>query len=317
MTMEDWMEEKGIGRQFNWFWYFVDLAKNAFQFNNSSFQAAIGKRRSGKSVWCLGAACAVDPDFSEEQITFGLEELKGQLNEKQNCSIIWEEAGASAYSRDFMNERNKLIIKTLQVYGYRRIALFGNFQHLKFLDGDVRLQLDCFFKMKAQNSFSPTNEPITQTWAIPYAVVTDWIQDPIIAPFKVEREGVFQAIGQIPVPQMWEFFEICGVSKNLYRNYLKKKDEYFQEIGEPETEDKEEIFSKRELKTLTRVNQAYLNLASRLITEEKVTKTKIASLSDIPVSTLNLWLGKAEEAEDWISRVSSEETAANNVLESR
>lgn len=245
----------GAGRQFNWFWYFVDLAKNAFQFNNSSFQACIGKRRSGKSVWCLGAACAVDPDFSEEQICFGLKELKEQLNEKQNCSIIWEEAGASAYARDFMNERNKLIIKTLQVYGYRRIALFGNFQHLKFLDGDVRLQLDCFMKMKAQNSFSPEGEPVTQTWAVPYAIVTDYIQDPVIAPYKVVREGVYQAIGQIPVPQMWDFFEVCGVSKGLYRSYLKKKDEYFQEIGEPEVEE-EEVFSKRELKTLTRVNSA-------------------------------------------------------------
>lgn len=310
--MDDYMADLGIGRQFNWFWYFVDMAKNAFKFNNSSFQACIGKRRSGKSVWCLGAACAVDPDFSEEQITFGLDELKGQLNEKQECSIIWEEAGASAYARDFMNERNKLIIKTLQVYGYRKIALFGNFQHLKFLDGDVRLQLDCFFKMKAQNSFSPEGEAVTHTWAIPYAVVTDYIQDPIIAPYKVEKEGVYQAIGQIPVPQMWDFFEVCGVSKSLYRSYLKKKDEYFQEIGESEQEDKEEVFSKRELKTLTRVNQAYLNLASRLIDEEKVTKTKVASLSDIPVSTLNVWLSKSEEAEGWISRVSSEETTTNN-----
>ena len=305
----------GAGRQFNWFWYFVDLAKNAFQFNNSSFQACIGKRRSGKSVWCLGAACAVDPDFSEEQICFGLEELKGQLNEKQECSIIWEEAGASAYARDFMNERNKLIIKTLQVYGYRKIALFGNFQHLKFLDGDVRLQLDCFMKMKAQNSFSPEGEPVTQTWAIPYAIVTDYIQDPLIAPYKVVREGVYQAIGQIPVPQMWDFFEVCGVSKGLYRNYLKKKDEYFQEIGEPEVE-KEEVFSKRELKTMTRVNSAFLNLASRLIDEEKVTKIKVASLSGIPVSTLNVWLGKAEEVEGWINRVSSEETTINNFFDS-
>lgn len=304
----------GTGRQFNWFWYFVDLARNAFQFENSSFQACIGKRRSGKSVWCLGAAAAVDPDFSEEQICFGLKELKDQLNEKQECSIIWEEAGASAYARDFMNERNKLIIKTLQVYGYRKIALFGNFQHLKFLDGDVRLQLDCFFKMKAQNTFSPEGKPITQTWALPYAVVTDYIQDPIIAPFKVEREGVYQAIGQIPVPQMWDFFEVCGVSKSLYRNYLKKKDEYFKEIGEPEPEEKEEIFSKRELRTLTRVNSAYLSLTSRLI-DEKVTKTKIAAFSGIPVSTLNVWLGKAEEAESWINRVSSEGTTTNVFFE--
>lgn len=305
----------GAGRQFNWFWYFVDLSKNAFQFNNSSFQACIGKRRSGKSVWCIGAACAVDPDFSEEQICFGLKELKEQLNEKQETSIIWEEAGASAYARDFMNERNKLIIKTLQVYGYRKIALFGNFQHLKFLDGDVRLQLDCFMKMKAQNSFSPEGEPVTQTWAVPYAIVTDYIQDPVIAPFKVVREGVYQAIGQIPVPQMWDFFEVCGVSKSLYRSYLKKKDEYFQEIGEPEVEE-EEVFSKRELKTLTRVNSAYLNLASRLIDEEKVTKLKVASLSGVPVSTLNVWLGKAEEAEAWINRIPSEETTTNNFFDS-
>ena len=305
----------GVGRQFNWFWYFVDMAKNAFQFNNSSFQACIGKRRSGKSVWCLGAACAVDPDFSEEQICFGLKELKEQLNEKQETSVIWEEAGASAYARDFMDERNKIIIKTLQVYGYRKIALFGNFQHLKFLDGDVRLQLDCFMKMKAQNSFNPAGEPVTHTWAIPYAIVTDYIQDPIIAPYKVEREGVYQAIGQIPVPQMWDFFEVCGVSKSLYRNYLKRKDEYFQEMGEPEVEE-EEVFSKRELKTLTRVNSAFLNLASRLIDEEKVTKVKVASLSGVPVSTLNVWLGKAEEAEGWINRVSSVETTTTNFFES-
>jgi len=305
----------GVGRQFNWFWYFVDMARNQFKFNNSSFQACIGKRRSGKSVWCLGAACAVDPDFSEEQICFGLDELKGQLNEKQETSIIWEEAGASAYARDFMDERNKIIIKTLQVYGYRKIALFGNFQHLKFLDGDVRLQLDCFFKMKAQNSFSPSGEPVTHTWAIPYAIVTDYIQDPIIAPYKVEREGVYQAIGQIPVPQMWDFFEVCGVSKSLYKNYLKRKDEYFQEMGEPEVEE-EEVFSKRELKTLTRVNSAFLNLASRLIDEEKVTKTKVASLACVPVSTLNVWLGKAEEAEGWVNRVSAVETTTNNFFES-
>lgn len=310
MSMEELMV--GPGRQFNWFWYFVDLARNAFRFDNSSFQACIGKRRSGKSVWCLGAAAAVDPNFSEEQICFGLDELKGQLNEKQECSVIWEEAGASAYSRDFMNERNKLIIKTLQVYGYRKIALFGNFQHLRFLDGDVRLQLDSFVKMKAQNSFSPEGEPVTHTYAIPYAVVTDYIQDPIIAPYKVEKDGVYQAIGQIPVPQMWDFFEICGVSKSLYRNYLKKKDEYFQEIGEPEKTEDEDLFSKRELKTLTKVNSAYLNLVSRLIDEEKVTKTKIATLSGIPVSTLNVWLGKAEEAESWINRVSTEATTTTN-----
>jgi len=297
--------------QFNWYWYFIDIAKRAFLYNNSSFISAIGKRRSGKSVFTLGAACAVDPDFLEEQICFGLKELKEQLNEKTQTSIIWEEAGASAYARDFMNERNKLIIKTLQVYGYRKIALFGNFQHLKFLDGDVRLQLDCFFKMKAINEFTPDGQPFTRTYAYPYAIVTDWIQDPVIAPYKVQKDGVFMPIGSIPIPDMKDFFEVCCVSKSLYKSYLKKKDEYFAEIGEEEVEEKEEIFSKRELKTLTRVNQAYLSLASRLI-EDKVTKTKIAEFSGVPVSTLNVWLGKSEDAEEWARRILEPSTTTTN-----
>lgn len=145
--------------------------------------------------------------------------------------------------------------------------------------------------------------------------MTDCIQDPILAPYKVEKDGVYQPIGKIPVPQMWNLFKMCGVSESLYKNYLKKKDEYFQEMDEPEKEDKEEIFSKRELKTLTKVNSAYLNLTSRLIDEEKITKTKIAALSGIPVTTLNTWLGKTEEAENWINRVSTEATTTTTFFE--
>lgn len=118
-------------------------------------------------------------------------------------------------------------------------------------------------------------------------------------------------IGSIPIPDMEDFFKVCGVGKTLYKNYLKKKDEYFTEIGEEEIEEKEEMFSKRELKTLTRVNQAYISLASRLI-EDKVTKTKIAEFSGIPVSTLNVWLGKSEDAEEWTRRVLEPSTTTTN-----
>jgi hypothetical protein len=276
--------------------------------------AAIGKRRSGKSVFCLASACFIDPDFTEEQITFGLKELKEQLNTKTETAIIWEEAGTSAYSRDFMDERNKAISKTLQVYGFRKLAIFGNFQHMKFLDGDIRLQLDSFFRMKAFNSFIE-EKPVTRIYAEPFAIVTDYIQEPLISPFKIEKEGVYSQIGKIPIPDISDFFKICGVSKQLYREYLKKKTEYFKEVGEPEKEDKEEIFSKRELKTLTRVNKAYLNLASRLI-EDKVSKVKIASYSDIPVTTLNRWLDNTIEAEEWFNRVSFEKPTTTKIFQS-
>jgi hypothetical protein len=295
------------GRLFNYFWYFVDISKNAFLYNSSSFQATIGRRRSGKSVFCLGAACAVDPDLLEENICFGLKELKEQLNTKQETALIWEEAGASAYNRDFMEQWNKLIVKTLQVYGYRKLALYANFQHLKFIDIDVRMQLDSFFRMKAINGFSQAGEPITSTYAEPYTVVTDYIQEPIISPYKIAREGIYQNIGKIPIPEINEFFKITGVKKSLYKAYLKRKDEYFQDLGEEEKQEDKELFSRKELKTLTRVNESYLNLASNLI-NEKFTKKKIAALSDIPVSTLNFWLSRAGEAAELQSRVSAKET---------
>lgn len=296
-----------VSVQFNWFQYFVDICKNSFLHNNSSFMASIGQRRSGKSVFTLGACCKVDPDFSEEQICFGLDELKEQLNEKTNTSILWEEAGASAFARDFMAEENKMIVKTLQVYGFKKLAIFGNFQHLMYLDSDVRLQLDCIFKMKAHHVFED-GLPVTHTYALPYKVVTDWIRKPIIKPYMVYNDDVWKDIGAIPIPDMEEYFKYCGVSKQLYREYNKKKEEYFQDLNASDEEEiKKEIFTKRELKTLTRVNKAYLSLVSRLI-EDKVSKARIAELSGIPVTTLSGWIGKGEEADDWAKRILGNET---------
>lgn len=301
--------EREISVQFNWFQYFVDICKNSFLHNNSSFMASIGQRRSGKSVFTLGACCKVDPDFSEEQICFGLEELKEQLTEKTNTSILWEEAGASAFARDFMNESNKAVIKTLQVYGFKKLAIFGNFQHLMYLDSDVRLQLDCIFKMKAHHVFED-GLPVTHTYALPYKVVTDWIRKPIIKPYMVYNDEVWKDIGAIPIPDMEEYFKFCGVSKQLYRVYERKKEEYFQEMNTSDEEEvKKEIFTKRELKTLTRVSQAYLSLVSRLI-EDKVSKAHIAELSGIPVTTLSGWLGKCEDSEEWAKRILNDETTA-------
>jgi hypothetical protein len=69
--------------------------------------------------------------------------------------------------------------------------------------------------MKAYNTFLE-GKPITRTYAEPFAIVTDYIQEPLISPYKIEKEGVYQAIGKIPLPDIKDFFSICGVSKQLY-----------------------------------------------------------------------------------------------------
>ena len=89
---------------------------------------------------------SVDPDLPVENICFGLDELEKLLKEKTNAAIGWEEAGASAYNRDSMQKGNKIINKTLQVFGYRKIVRVCNFQHLSFLDRHTQLQLNAFFR---------------------------------------------------------------------------------------------------------------------------------------------------------------------------
>lgn len=270
--------------QFNFFLKFVNDAKYKFQFNDSSFIATVGRRRSGKSVFCLGMACAIDPDFSTEQICFDLKDLKQQLTTKTKTSIVWEEVGTSAFARDFMNERNKILVKTLQVFGYKKLAILGNFQHMKFIDGDVRLQLDFFFKMTSTQEIIE-GQAITKAYAKPYIIATDWLQEPFIAPYQVNRDGVFADIGYIPIPQMDEFFSLCGVKNSVYSDYLKKKEEYFGTIGEEE--DQDEKLSKKEFSILQKNNEAFLTLASNLLTEKAFTKKEISKLSGVPVTTLS------------------------------
>lgn len=281
----------------NWFWHFVKEAKERFLYENSSFNAFIGERRSGKSVACLGMAAAIDPNFTEEQICFSIEDLKQQLNTKQQAAIIWEEASTSAYSRDFMTERNKAIIKALQVYGFRKIALLGNFQHLRTLDADLRLQLNTVFRMNAHHHLVD-GVPVTQTYAEPFIILTDWIQEPGITPFKILSDGVYKPLGGIPIPDMWDFFEKCGVSKTLYKNYLKKKTEYFMEIGQAESSALENSLNTRELKTLVRQEAAYKDLVITLVSEGVLTKKRIADMSKVPVTTLNRWIDSPSQADN-------------------
>ena len=108
------------------------------------------------------------------------------MNDGKECAVVWEELEPLLIVGFYGRGGIKLSPKLSGLW-FRKIALYGNFQHLKFLDGDIRLQLDCFFRLKAMNSFDDSNKPFTQTWAEPYCIVTDYIQEPLIAPYKVQR----------------------------------------------------------------------------------------------------------------------------------
>lgn len=273
-------------RKFNWFSYFVNQAKIKQKMEDSVLYTFIGRRRAGKSINTLAMACRIDPDITVENICFGAKELTQALKEKENTVVIWEEAGAAGgYNRDWHSPANKMINKTLQVYGEKRIAILANLQHLKVIDPQVQIQIDCIFRCFAEHEKAGEDEYIKNTYFEPWRVHTDYLTDPAIMKYTINRNGVYQPIGIIPMPQVDELFKMCGVKKRLYNDYRKKKSEFFETVGEEENKPK---LDKRTLNKLSKIQDGYFNLIDHF-QGEGITLTKMAEISGIPQPTISRW----------------------------
>lgn len=223
--------------------YFANFAKEAQAYNDSVLFGWIGKKRSGKSTLALAESCKIDPDFDTERIVFHLDEFKDCMKDEntQDCSVMWDEASVSAYNRDYQQEANKVLNKLMQVYGFRRVAINCTFIHLNFLDKHTRTVLDMLFKCHYRRQKGEDGARKQEMYTIPYTVVTDWIKDPKLYPYKINIDGAFQELGAIPVPQYDDLLKWGGVKKSLVNDYEKKKLEFFESIGEdPNAEDEEE-----------------------------------------------------------------------------
>lgn len=278
----------GISQRYYWFDYFVQIAKEAQMAQDSTFFAFIGRRRSGKSVDCLAMCSAIDPDITEENIVFTLNDLRAAFREKSNTAIMWDEASVSAYNRDFMQEANKLINKSIQVFGYKRLGLCSTFQHLNFLDSHAQMQLDCIFKCYS-NKKIVDEQMVVNTFMSPYKIVTDWIQDPIIAPYKRPLDGVSTQIGSIPIPQIKDLYKRTGVSKKLYNAYLKKKEEFFDDVTRDDVS-----LDARTVKRLKRMEGGFYELIG-FMKDEDYTMTQISAAMGIPQTTLANWNNKRKK----------------------
>ena len=273
--------------KFDWFHYFARIAKENMRFEDSTLFAFIGKKRSGKSMTALAMCKLIDPDFSIEQIVFTAREFKEAAKKFRGRAILWDEASVTAYSRDFQEEVNKMINKLLQVYGYRRLAICMTLQHLNFLDKHTRslaeVVFKCFYKWDE-------SEKLRKYFVKPYAIITDWISEPIVKPYKVRVNSREIELGVIPIPEFDELMKIANVSRSFIREYLKKKDEFFETVGEPEQEQEERLkLDRRQLRRFPSYEKALFNLYKNL-REEGRTGVEIAELCEVPVQRLYYWL---------------------------
>lgn len=235
---------------FTWKWlleYFGKMALSYMASEDSFSICNVGRRRSGKTVWSLVMARFIDPDFNEDKIAFAPEEFDQLLKEYKDSALLFDEAGTGLYSRDAMKRLNKSIIKSLQIFGFRRLTLILNLPHIEMIDKDIREKniLDIVFNLESRfdRDFSLKDMTIDQLryfikekgnlpkryTAEPFAFVGDSFRSGSLMPYQAMVNGKSYRIGKVRLGDMKEMFEYAKVDWKLWKAYQKKKIEYYEE----------------------------------------------------------------------------------------
>ena len=226
---------------FNLMDHFVKKARTAQLLEDSVLYSFLGRRRAGKSTLTLAVLKKCDPDMTVDQIVFTNKEFREAVKEYKGRAIMWDEPGVTAYSREYQDEANRLLNKTLQVFGFKKLIIGLAYQHAGFLDKHTRWLVDVYFICRSE--IIP-DELRRQNYVEPMVLITDWLREPTLVPYKIKRNGRLVEMGTIKVPALEDLFKWAGMNKKFYKEYEKKKLEFFEK-AEWEKSDKEEEREKR------------------------------------------------------------------------
>ncbi|RLI84564.1 hypothetical protein DRP07_00655 [Archaeoglobales archaeon] len=279
---------------FNLMDHFVKKARTHQLLEDSILFAFLGRRRSGKSTDALALCKKIDPDMTIEQVVFTNKEFRDATREYKKAAIFWDEPSVTAYSREYQDEANRLLNKTLQVFGYKRLVIALAYQHASFLDKHTRWLVDVYFICSSEIN---VNELSRRNFIDPRVLLTDWVREPYLAPYQYTRNGRLVEMGKIPVPQLDDLLKWAGINKKFYHEYQRKKEEFFESAeweSENEREKEMSILKRygidgRQLRRLLREDFALQNLVDELY-NRRFTYVDIANMAGIEVNTLRSWI---------------------------
>jgi hypothetical protein len=310
MTFEEDLENYGefegqqkispdeVSRKFNLFNLFLANARMKISpiINDSAFLGFIGPRRTSKSTMTIASCHALNPDFEIDDICFSFEDLKRILNDHtiKKKPIAWEEASVTAYNRDFMEDVNKKLNKYFQVFGFRNLAIIANFQHLSLLDNHTRMQLDVLLRFKSYYGSDQQGNVFTRKACIPYKVLNDGINDPLILPYKIPRDMCYSPVGEIPFPPEDVIFKMFGVKKSFMDQYQKRKIEFFNSL------DKEDDWklAQKEIAVLKKKEQS-LEAIAKYLQNQGISQDEISGMMGLKrqtASRMNIFEAKEKES---------------------
>jgi len=239
-------DPQAVSKKMDMLGIILDKVKTKMHQNikDSSFISYVGERRSGKSVLAIAHAFSIDPDLTTENVCFSLDDLKQTIYDKMNTAVVWDEAGVTAYSRDFMKESSKALNKFFQVFGYRRVAVLSTFQHAGYLDNHLRGQLDALLWMQSSIKtfmIDGVRTPLTRKFCKPFTVRKNPFAPPFYKPYtfyQTTSSVNAMEIERIPIPDVPELMKFYNVRnwRSFFDDYEKKKEEFFIELGADEDE---------------------------------------------------------------------------------
>lgn len=122
--------------------------------DNNWMGAVVGETGLGKSYTCLSIAEAVDPDFSIEQVAFGLTEFMELVMDDsygRGSMIVLEEASVEAAAEDFHEMSNKVLRTVLETWRNQNRGALLNLPTFSRLDVGARIRMTALIQQQEKN----------------------------------------------------------------------------------------------------------------------------------------------------------------------
>lgn len=113
--------------------------------------AVVGETGKGKSYTCLSLAEAVDPDFTVDQVAFGIEEFMQLVMDEsfgRGSVIILEEASVEAAAEDFHEISNKVLRTVLETWRNQNRGALLNLPTFSRLDKGARIRMTALIQQR-------------------------------------------------------------------------------------------------------------------------------------------------------------------------
>lgn len=240
------------------------VQKRLYKENKNWLSVMTGETGSGKSWSALRIAKEIDPNFDVSKVVLDPVSFMESLVDKkwkQGDCVVWDEAGASLSSKEYMTVVNRAVEDILETFRRKNIAVIFTVPSQKNIDKDVRRLLHSYLQTKTINY---AWERVNIKWLrMDYNPKMDKIYYHY---HKVEKEK-----SELPkkIKNVW----IGKPDKDLLESYENKRDNYQEDI------------QKKRLKKIERTIKKSKDKKKRVTKKEKI-KRSVKEKDDISIENL-------------------------------